>query len=82
MKAITPNTQTPGPASTSQLERPAAVSETVARLERRSTSLRDAAHDLNPIVAAAYRRRASELELEAWARRVISGLDQQLPAAA
>lgn len=39
-------------------------------LARRARSLRDQSEDLRPLVAQAYRRRASELELEAWALRV------------
>lgn len=34
----------------------------------RARSLRDEAHHVNPVLASAYRRRAAELRLEAWAR--------------
>jgi hypothetical protein len=36
-------------------------------LSRRADSLRGQADGLRPFLAQAYRRRASELELEAWA---------------
>jgi len=45
---------------------PDIIRETTA-LSRRADSLRDQAEELRPPVALAYRRRASELELEAWA---------------
>lgn len=34
----------------------------------RARSLRDEAQHVNPVLASAYRRRAAELRLEAWAR--------------
>lgn len=38
---------------------------------RSASRLRRQADRMNPIVAQAFRRRASELELEAWLRRVV-----------
>jgi hypothetical protein len=42
-------------------------------LRQRAASLRAQARDLTPPLAAAYRRRASELELEAWVADVQAG---------
>lgn len=69
--------------STATLIRPEApIDRPVADLERRSTRLRDEAEQVHPVLAAAYRRRASELDLEAWARRVAAGERLPLDAAA
>lgn len=38
---------------------------------RSANRLRRQADQMNPIVAQAFRRRASELELEAWLRRIV-----------
>jgi hypothetical protein len=38
---------------------------------RSASRLRRQADLVNPIVARAFRRRASELELEAWLRRIV-----------
>ncbi len=38
---------------------------------RSANRLRRQADQMNPIVAKAFRRRASELELEAWLRRIV-----------
>ena len=38
---------------------------------RAASRLRHRADQMNPIVAQAFRRRASELEFEAWLRRVV-----------
>ena len=52
-------------------------------LRERATSLRVQADSLTSPLATAYRRRASELELEAWLDELQSGLpyDQIRPAA-
>ncbi len=42
-------------------------------LQRRADSLRQVADSVDPILANSYRRRASELELEAWIHVVRSG---------
>ncbi len=49
----------------------------------RAESLRSQADQLSPVLAATYRRRASELELEAFVAEVQSGIpydDVHLPA--
>lgn len=38
---------------------------------RSASRLRRQADQVNPVVAQAFRRRASELEFEAWLRRVV-----------
>jgi hypothetical protein len=38
---------------------------------RSASRLRRQAEQMNPIIAEAFRRRASELEFEAWLRRVV-----------
>ena len=38
---------------------------------RSASRLRRQAEQMNPIVAQAFRRRASELEFEAWLRRIV-----------
>lgn len=43
-------------------------------LQRRADSLRQVADSVDPILANSYRRRASELELEAWIHIVRCGL--------
>lgn len=43
----------------------------VRTLRQRATQLEDAAGELHPLVATAYRRRASELQLEAWVREQV-----------
>ena len=43
-------------------------------LSQRATSLRDQAEGLPTVLAATYRRRASELELEAFIAEVQSGI--------
>lgn len=43
-------------------------------LSQRATSLRDQAESLPAVLAATYRRRASELELEAFIAEVQSGI--------
>lgn len=52
-------------------------------LRDRATSLRAQADHLGPLLDATYRRRASELEMEAWLLEVQSGLpyDQVVAAA-
>ena len=51
-------------------------------LRQRATSLRSQAPALSPVLATAYRRRASELEFEAWVSELQSGVpyDQVHPA--
>ncbi len=41
------------------------------RIARSADRLRRQADQMNPIVAQAFRRRASELEFEGWLRRVV-----------
>ena len=43
----------------------------VRTLRHRAAHLADVAGELNPVLATAYRRRASELELEAWVREQV-----------
>jgi len=43
-------------------------------LQRRADALRQVADSVDPILANSYRRRASELELEAWIHVVRSGV--------
>jgi hypothetical protein len=43
------------------------IIQRTTELGRRAGSLRGQAHGLRPLVAQAYLRRASELELQAWA---------------
>lgn len=52
-------------------------------LRQRARSLRDQARFLSPLLANAYRRRASELELEAWLGELQAGVpcDDLHPAA-
>jgi hypothetical protein len=54
-----------------------------ALLRQRAASLRTQAEALSPPLAAAYRRRASELELESWLDELQAGLpyDEIQPAA-
>jgi hypothetical protein len=53
-------------------------------LRQRAHSLRHQADALDAVLANAYRRRASELEIEAWVTALQAGLpyDQVEPAAA
>lgn len=44
---------------------------TVRSLRRRAARLSDVARDEHPLIAQAYRRRASELSLEAWVREQV-----------
>ncbi|MEO1060815.1 MAG: hypothetical protein AAFZ07_05305 [Actinomycetota bacterium] len=44
---------------------------TIRSLRGRATRLADVARDEHPLLAQAYRRRASELELEAWVREQV-----------
>jgi len=43
-------------------------------LRQRATSLRTQARSLSPVLATAYRRRASEVEFEAWVAELQSGV--------
>ncbi|MCD9623531.1 hypothetical protein [Rhabdothermincola salaria] len=52
----------------------AAASREVAGLRSRATSLRHQADALDDVLAVTYRRRASELEMEAWILEVQFGL--------
>jgi hypothetical protein len=45
----------------------------VATLRGRARSLRAQADALDEVLAVAYRRRASELEMQAWLREVLAG---------
>lgn len=56
------------------------MTDNAIALERRASSLRSQADDLTTLEAMTYRRRAAELELEAWALRVRSGADVALAA--
>ena len=49
------------------------VDRAVAALHGRATRLRAESRNLHPLVASAYRRRAAELELGAWALSVRNG---------
>jgi hypothetical protein len=53
-------------------------------LRERAEQLRDQADHLDPVLATTYRRRAAELELEAWANEVRSmrPIDEITPVAA
>ncbi len=44
---------------------------TVRSLRRRAARLSDVARDEHPLIAQAYRRRATELQLEAWVREQV-----------
>ena len=44
---------------------------TIRSLRGRATRLGEVARDEHPLLAQAYRRRASELELEAWVREQV-----------
>lgn len=44
---------------------------TIRSLRGRATRLTEVARDEHPLIAQAYRRRASELELEAWVREQV-----------
>lgn len=46
-------------------------STTVRSLRRRASRLSEVAHDEHPLIAQAYRRRATELQLEAWVREQV-----------
>jgi len=62
------------------IEVPAEVAHRVALLTQRADSLRAQADTLPELLARTYRRRAAELDLEAWALEVRSGA--QVPIAA
>lgn len=47
-------------------------------LRERARGLRDQAEQLDDLLATSYRRRASELQLEAWLLEVRSGLPESL----
>jgi hypothetical protein len=56
---------------------------TATVLRQRAASLRAQAESLTDVLAAAYRRRAAELELEAWVAEVQAGVpDHELQDAA
>ncbi len=48
--------------------------ETAARLRGRARGMRSQARALDSVLAGSYRRRASELELQAWVAELASGL--------
>lgn len=58
--------------------------ERASLLRERAQIYRDEASALDPVLATTFRRRASELELEAWANEVRSGrpIDEITPVAA
>lgn len=62
------------------IEVPAEITHRVTQLNQRAGSLRVQADALPELLARTYRRRAAELDLEAWAIEVRSGVD--VPAAA
>lgn len=47
-----------------------ATADTTARLQGRARRLRSQAVSLHPLLAQAYRRRAAELDLQAWLEAV------------
>jgi hypothetical protein len=51
-------------------------------LRQRAASLRSQAEQLDVLVGPTYRRRASELELEAWVLEIQSGMPYDLIAGA
>lgn len=51
-----------------------ATAPRAAVLRRRAAGLRDQADELDPVLAETYRRRAAEMELEAWVCEVRSGV--------
>jgi hypothetical protein len=56
------------------------IDRRTAGLTERAARLRAQADDLGPIEAVTFRRRAAELELEAWALTVRSGSDVAMAA--
>ena len=60
-----------------------ALLDQARHLRQRADSLRSQAPTLSPLLGTAYRRRASELEFEAWVSELQSGVpyDQVHPAA-
>ena len=62
------------------IEVPAEIAHRAAQLNQRADSLRAQADDLPELLARTYRRRAAELDLEAWALEVRAGA--QIPVAA
>jgi hypothetical protein len=55
------------------IEVPAEITHRVSQLAQRADSLRAQAADLPELLAQTYRRRAAELDLQAWALEVRSG---------
>lgn len=66
-----------------RVQRTVADDESADLLRHRAESLRAQARHLPEVLAVTYRRRASELELEAWVREVEAGVpyDRIRPAA-
>jgi hypothetical protein len=62
------------------IEIPADVAHRAAQLSQRADSLRAQAADLPELLGRTYRRRAAELDLQAWALEVRAG--GQIPVAA
>lgn len=62
------------------IEVPAEITQRANQLTQRADSLRAQADDLPELLARTYRRRAAELDLEAWALEVRAGA--QVPVAA
>ena len=63
-----------------KIELPADIAQRTAQLSQRATSLRAQAADVPGVLAQAYRRRAAELEMEAWALEVRSGVGEPIAA--
>lgn len=59
---------------------PPEITHRVAQLEQRAVSLRAQAEALPELLARTYRRRAAELELEAWAIEVRHGAGEPVAA--
>ncbi len=59
---------------------PAEITRRVAQLTQRADSLRAQADGLPDVLARTYRRRAAELDLEAWALEVRAGARAPLAA--
>jgi len=62
------------------IEIPAEITHRVSQLTQRAESLRAQSAAVPEVLAQTYRRRAAELDLEAWALEVRSGA--QVPVAA
>ena len=63
-----------------KIQPPAEVVHRMNQLSQRAESLRSQADGLPELLARTYRRRAAELELEAWALEVRSGAGDPIAA--